>query len=82
MPAGGGGGGANSGGGDGSLHGEPFDVDEQEGNNKMDTLQRIRNEIMNVFRDDFHESGKTKKDSPYIPSGRIQHDLLNYWLQD
>ena len=75
----------------GSLPGETAYIMKQKGiffggrgSRNSETLQRIRDEVMNVFRSDYSEVDAKKdwgKNGVYVPSGRIQNDLVNYWLQ-
>lgn len=80
--------GGGAGGGDGSLHGEVTTGEQKnaEENNAVvkspDTIGRLRDDVINVFKTDLSDLDM-EKDSvgAYVPSGRIQNDLVNYWLQ-
>ena len=77
-----------NGSGGGSLHGEAVAAEKQKGGEveveDLDPIERLRSDVMNVFRTDVTDA-KADKDSVavgrYVPSGRIQNDLVNYWLQ-
>ena len=70
------------------MHGEAVAAEKPKGGEveveDLDPIERLRSDVMNVFRTDLTDS-KADKDSVavgrYVPSGRIQNDLVNYWLQ-
>ena len=73
---------APNGGDDRSLHGEASLSRKQKGAGNSDTIERIRDDVMNVFKTDISNSNANKDSAGvYVPSGRIQNDLVNYWLQ-
>ena len=77
-----------NGSGGGSLHGEAVAAKKLKGGEveveDLDPIEQLRTDVMSVFRTDLSDS-KADKDSAavggYVPSGRIQNDLVNYWLQ-
>ena len=71
-----------------SLHGEKMAAvvaaevgvaGTEKGARSPETLERIRDDVMTVFKTDL--SVESEKNPAYVPSDRIQHDLVNYWLR-